>query len=41
MGNLSFRTRDGFVITPTGSDPRTLKAEDLVEVTGCNGCRRC
>ena len=34
MGNLSFRSENGFVITPTGSDPRTLTVEDLVEVTG-------
>ena len=34
MGNLSCRNATGFVITPTGSDPRLLTVEDLVEVTG-------
>ena len=32
MGNLSFRSESGFVITPTGRDPKTLTAADLVEV---------
>ncbi len=32
MGNLSFRSETSFIITPTGSDPRKLNAEDLVEV---------
>lgn len=34
MGNLSFRTDNGFVITPTGTDPLALRAADLVEVLG-------
>jgi L-fuculose-phosphate aldolase len=34
MGNLSFRTDNGFVITPTGTDPLALRASDLVEVLG-------
>jgi L-fuculose-phosphate aldolase len=32
MGNLSCRGETGFIVTPTGSDPRTLTAQDLVEV---------
>jgi L-fuculose-phosphate aldolase len=31
MGNLSFRSGSGFIITPTGSDPTILTADDLVE----------
>ena len=33
-GNLSCRTPDGFIITPTGTDPVTLSAADFVEVLG-------
>jgi ribulose-5-phosphate 4-epimerase/fuculose-1-phosphate aldolase len=32
MGNLSARGESGFFITPTGSDPSALKADDLVHV---------
>ncbi len=32
MGNLSFRTGDGFVITPSGTDPATISAGQFVEV---------
>jgi L-fuculose-phosphate aldolase len=32
MGNLSFRSAQGFIVTPTGSDPATLAAGDFVEV---------
>ena len=31
-GNLSCRTTDGFIITPTGTDPVSLTAADFVEV---------
>ena len=34
VGNLSFRTADGFIITPTGTDPATLTTGDFVEVLG-------
>jgi L-fuculose-phosphate aldolase len=34
MGNLSFRTDNGFIITPTGTDPLTLTVADLVEILG-------
>jgi L-fuculose-phosphate aldolase len=34
MGNLSFRTDNGFIITPTGTDPLTLTVDDLVEILG-------
>ena len=33
-GNLSCRTANGFIITPTGTDPVTLSAADFVEVLG-------
>ena len=33
-GNLSFRTADGFIITPTGTDPATLTTGGFVEVLG-------
>ena len=33
-GNLSCRTTDGFIITPTGTDPVSLTAADFVEVLG-------
>ena len=33
-GNLSCRTANGFIITPTGTDPITLSAADFVEVLG-------
>ena len=32
VGNLSCRTANGFLITPTGTDPATLKTSDFVEV---------
>lgn len=35
-GNLSFRFRGGFVITPTGKSKAELSPEDLVEVMNCD-----
>ncbi len=35
-GNLSFRLRGGFVITPTGKSKAELSPEDLVEVVNCD-----
>lgn len=35
-GNLSFRFRSGFVITPTGKSKAELSPEDLVEVASCD-----
>ncbi|MBU0614855.1 MAG: class II aldolase/adducin family protein [Nanoarchaeota archaeon] len=35
-GNISIRTKQGFIITATGSDLTNLKADDLVEVTNVN-----
>lgn len=32
MGNLSFRSPAGFIITPSGTDPQTILPEQLVEV---------
>ena len=32
-GNISLRTEGGFLVTPSGMPPRTLKPEDLVEMT--------
>ncbi len=32
MGNLSFRSGQEFIITPTGTDPLTLQTADLVEI---------
>jgi L-fuculose-phosphate aldolase len=32
-GNISIRTETGFLVTPSGMPPRTLKPEDLVEMT--------
>jgi L-fuculose-phosphate aldolase len=32
MGNISFRTASGFIISPTGTDPRTITATQFVEV---------
>jgi len=34
MGNLSARTANGFIITPTNTDPRTINAAQFVEVLG-------
>ena len=34
VGNLSCRTANGFIITPTGTDPSTLTVGDFVEVLG-------
>jgi L-fuculose-phosphate aldolase len=34
MGNLSARTTRGFIITPTGTDPRTITDRQFVEVLG-------
>jgi L-fuculose-phosphate aldolase len=34
-GNLSFRTKHGFIITATGEDIGNLKEEDFVEVREC------
>ena len=31
-GNISLRTETGFLVTPSGMPPRTLKPEDLVEM---------
>lgn len=39
MGNLSARTPRGFVITPTGTDPRTIISRQFVEVTGVDVTR--
>jgi ribulose-5-phosphate 4-epimerase/fuculose-1-phosphate aldolase len=36
MGNLSFRTPAGFIITPTGTDPVTITASQFVEVLRAN-----
>ena len=33
-GNLSFRTKDGFIITGTGVELEAIKREKLVEVNG-------
>lgn len=35
-GNLSFRTKNGMIITRSGSDLSTLKENELVEVTDCD-----
>jgi len=32
VGNLSYRTAAGFIITPTGTNPATLTTADFVEV---------
>ena len=32
MGNVSFRTVGGFIISPTGTDPVTIRREQFVEV---------
>jgi ribulose-5-phosphate 4-epimerase/fuculose-1-phosphate aldolase len=32
MGNVSFRTANGFIISPTGTDPSTIVREQFVEV---------
>jgi ribulose-5-phosphate 4-epimerase/fuculose-1-phosphate aldolase len=34
MGNLSIRTATGLVVTPTNTDPRTITADQFVEVLG-------
>lgn len=39
MGNLSARTRRGFIITPTGTDPQTITPRQFVEVTGVDVVR--
>ncbi len=40
MGNLSFRTASGFIITPSGTDPATITAGQFVEVTSVDMERR-
>ena len=35
-GNLSYRTNDGFIITPTGAYFDSLKEDDLVKVIACD-----
>jgi ribulose-5-phosphate 4-epimerase/fuculose-1-phosphate aldolase len=40
MGNLSFRTGGGFIITPTGTDPATITTEQFVKVLGADAGRR-
>ena len=32
MGNVSFRTAEGFIISPTGTDPATIQRQQFVEV---------
>ncbi len=39
-GNLSFRFRSGFIITPTGKSKAELSPEDLVEVVNCDIAKR-
>lgn len=40
MGNLSFRTANGFIITPSGTDPATIAREQFVEVVSVDMDRR-
>jgi len=32
MGNVSFRTANGFIVSPTGTDPLTIRREQFIEV---------
>jgi len=40
MGNLSFRTANGFIISPTGTDPTTIAREQFVEVVKADVAKR-
>lgn len=40
MGNLSCRTLAGFIITPTGTDPATIAADQFVAVLGVDAGRQ-
>jgi len=40
MGNVSFRTADGFIISPTGTDPAAIRREQFVEVLKTDVARR-
>jgi L-fuculose-phosphate aldolase len=40
MGNISFRTQNGFIISPTGTDPRTMTDDQFVEVVSVDRAER-
>jgi L-fuculose-phosphate aldolase len=40
MGNVSFRTANGFIISPTGTDPATIASRQFVEVIKTDSAAR-
>lgn len=40
MGNVSIRAADGFIISPTGTDPGAIRPEQFVEVLKTDSARR-